>query len=70
VPSETLVMDKVIEPGLVVVVLEPVPVPVSAPLPQAIIQQRSVREISRPKTRENFAHVDFIVLFSLLIGNR
>jgi hypothetical protein len=51
-------------------VLEPVPVPVSAPLPQAIIQQRSVREISRPKTRENFAHVDFIVLFSLLIGNR
>jgi hypothetical protein len=62
--SETLVRDKVREPALVVVVFVPVPVAVFSPLPHPLRQQNRVKKISSSIVRENFALVDFTILFS------
>jgi hypothetical protein len=79
VPNETTLEErpKVKELRLVVVVLEPVlvPVPVSAPLPHPLRQlrqpkhQNRIRKINGRNGHDNFALVDFAISFSSFIRN-
>ena len=53
------------------VVVVPVPVPVvSSPLPHPLRQQKRAKQISSSIVRENFALVDFTILFSLFLMDR
>jgi hypothetical protein len=68
-------MLKIRELRSVVVVPVPVPVPVlvavvSSPLPHPLRQQKRAKQISSSIVRENFALVDFTILFSLFLMDR
>jgi len=66
VPNVTTLegMIKVRELRSVVVVFVPVPVAIVSPLPHPLRQQNRVKKISSSIVRENFALVDFTILFS------
>ena len=64
-------MLKVRELRSVVVVLVPVLVAIVSPLPHPLRQQKRAEQISSSSiVRENFALVDFIILFSLFLMDR
>jgi len=64
-------MLKIRELRLVVVVSVPVLVAVVSPLlPHPLRQQKRAKQISRSIVRDNFALVDFTILFSLFLRDR
>ncbi|PKN53140.1 MAG: hypothetical protein CVU55_02710 [Deltaproteobacteria bacterium HGW-Deltaproteobacteria-13] len=64
VPNLTLDGTLKVREGVRVVVLLPVPVPVSPLLPHPIRQQNKTKEINRNNSLENFALIDFTMLLS------